>query len=173
VINTNRVALLAALALSLAMTGCQSGKSAAGDAANLAGTRQERAAAAQVAFAEQRDEARRLVALDLWRQGDVAGCAAQLEDLCSRHPADPAIHAHLAELAWSQGDLARAESEYRVALELAPEQPDLHHALALVLLDAGRQEEAQGHLARAAFHEPAGVDLSQPATLPTKTARVD
>jgi Tfp pilus assembly protein PilF len=155
--SRTRLALLAALAMSLMMTGCQSGKSAAGDAANLAGTRQERAAAAQVAFAEHRDEARRLVALDLWRQGDIAGCAAQLEDLCSRHSSDPVIHAHLAELAWSQGDLARAEHEYRIALELAPERPELHHALALVLQDAGRQEEAQGFLARAAFHEPAGA----------------
>lgn len=149
--------LLAALAGTVAIAGCMSGKSTPGDAVNLAGKRQERAAAAQVAFDEQRDDARRLAALDLWRQGDIAGCSAHLEELCASRPDDPVIHAHLAELAWSLGDLPRAEREYRAALELAPEWTDLHHALALVLQDAGRQEEAAGHLARAAHHEPASA----------------
>jgi predicted Zn-dependent protease len=155
--NVNRQALLAMLACVLAAGGCQTGKQSAVDSATLAGQREQRAAAARTAFAEGRDEAQRLVALDLWRQGDIAGCAAHLEDLCSRHPADPTIRTHLAELAWSQGNLARAEREYRAALELAPDRPDLEHALALVLQDAGQTEEAQGLLARAAFHEPAGA----------------
>lgn len=135
-----RLARLAALAGALAVAGCSSGKSGSGDPASVAENRQARAAAAQAAFAEQFDEARRVAALDLWRQGDVAGCASILEELCARRPADPAIHTHLAELAWSQGNLARAESEYRTALELAPDRPDLQHALALVLQDAGRPE---------------------------------
>jgi predicted Zn-dependent protease len=149
-----RRALLALLAVALTATGCVGGKTNSTAPPSIAESRQERAAVAQAAFAEKFDEARRVAALDLWRQGDVAGCASMLEELSARRPDDPAIRTHLAELAWLQGDLPRAEREYRAALELAPDRPDLQHALDIVLQQAGRQGQAAVSLASAA--DPSG-----------------
>lgn len=91
---------------------------------------------------------RRALVLDaLGRYDEAADAAARAVTLAPRHPNPRWTQALLAT---SRGDLRQAIAHYRSALELDPERSDLRSQLAMLLLDAGRRDDALSELAESA-----------------------
>jgi len=93
-------------------------------------------------FEAHRNEVQFVAAQTAWRDGNLADCRLYLESLLRRtpdHPAATLLYAHL-QAAEEQHDQAIAQLE--LLAEKRPDDPEVQHTLGLILIDAGRDEQA-------------------------------
>src|SRR5260370_968201 len=86
-------------------------------------------------------------ALELQKQGDLAGAAAAYRSFLADHPNEAGMHSNLGVILSQLGRFDEAEKEYKDALHLSPNNPGIELNLALVYYKSGRIPEASRQLA--------------------------
>jgi Flp pilus assembly protein TadD len=125
----------------LALTGCQSWSARRSNekSASVKPIQREELVAG---FETHRNEVQLAAAQSAWRSGNLADCRLYLDSLLRRVPDHRAGSLLYAQLQAAEADHDQAVDRLEALAEKRPDDAEVQHALGLILLDAGRDEEA-------------------------------
>lgn len=88
-------------------------------------------------------------------KGDLAGARSSLEECVRDRPESPVLHWSLGRILEAEDRTEAAIEAYRAAIARSTGIPEVYRDLGRLLLEAGRPDEAAGHLAKARELDPA------------------
>ncbi len=89
-----------------------------------------------------------------YEKGNYAAAAGEFSNALATNPQNPDYMANLAKSRMKMGDASGAEQLYRESLTIAPSHQPSYHGLAELMLDQGRNQEAQAMLTTWAGTQP-------------------
>jgi len=127
----------------------------------------------QSAPSRVRKRAATLAAFGAWLAsvGRPVEASKRLDEALQLDPGNAAAHVNLGNLRDDRGDLSGAEAEYRRALELDTANAAALYDLGVLLLEAGRREEALEPLQRYAQMKPDDVEAKRRLAEASSAAR--